>query len=127
VKFISLDVESRKLHEARLRAERNYQKKSYEKGLLEGIEKGKQEGLSEGIMKGKLEGLSQGIEKGREEALVESLYLGIELTLESHFNSKGLALLTSVKKIKDIEKLKKILETSIKSSSLDEVKQLLSK
>jgi hypothetical protein len=71
-------------------------------------------------------GIEKGIEKGREEALAESLYLGIQLALESRFNSKGLALLSFVKKIKDLEKLKKILEASIKAASLQDVKKLLS-
>lgn len=66
------------------------------------------------------DGVLAGIEKG-----IESVCLGIQMTLESRFNSKGLALMPLIKKIKDLELLKKIMEVSIKCNDLSEVKKLL--
>ena len=79
--------------------------------------------INSALKKGREEGIQIGEERGREEAL----YLGIQLALETRFNSKGLALLPSIKKIKDLEKLKKILEATIKAPYLEEIKLLLSK
>jgi predicted transposase/invertase (TIGR01784 family) len=96
IKFISLDKENRKLIAARLRAERKFKRD----GMLN---------------------YQKGIEVAR-----ESLYMGIQLTLESRFNSKGLALMPSIEKIKDIEVLKQIMKLAIKSDSLDVIKKILS-
>jgi len=71
LKYISLDKESRKLHEARLRAERKFQKTIYEKG--------KEDGLAEGIEKGKQEGLSEGIEKEKNDIALTMLSRNIEI------------------------------------------------
>ena len=66
-------------------------------------------------------------EDGRKEGREETFYLSIQLTLESRFNSKGLALMPSVKKHKDLNFLKKLLEISLKCTDLSEVKKLLKK
>ena len=106
LKILSLDKKSRELYESRLKAELDYNTN-----------------INSALKKGREEGIQIGEERGREEAL----YLGIQLGLETRFNSKGLALLPSIKKIKDLEKLKKILEATIKAPYLEEIKLLLSK
>ena len=106
LKILSLDKKSRELYESRLKAELDYNTN-----------------INSALKKGREEGIQIGEERGREEAL----YLGIQLALETRFNSKGLALLPSIKKIKDLEKLKKILEATIKAPYLEEIKLLLSK
>lgn len=104
IKFISLDKENRKLITARLRAERKFKRDGmldYKRGIEEGIEKGN-------------------------ENTRESLYMGIQLALESRFNSKGLASMPLIEKVKDIEVLKQIMRHAIKSDSLDAIKTILS-
>ena len=113
LKTLSLDKKSRELYESRLKAELDYNT-----NIKSALNKGREEGREEGIQIGE--------ERGREEGR-EALYQGIQLALEVRFNSKGLALLPAVKKIKDLEKLKKILKVSIKATSLEEIKVLLSK
>jgi predicted transposase YdaD len=44
-----------------------------QKGLDQGVEKGREEGLEKGLEKGRKEGLEKGLEKGREEAAEEML------------------------------------------------------
>ena len=105
LKTLSLDKKSRELYESRLKAELDYNTN-----------------IKSALNKGREEGIQIGEERGR-----EALYQGIQLALEVRFNSKGLALLPAVKKIKDLEKLKKILEVAIRAASLEEIKVLLSK
>ena len=105
LKTLSLDKKSRELYESRLKAELDYNTN-----------------IKSALNKGREEGIQIGEERGR-----EALYQGIQLALEVRFNSKGLALLPAVKKIKDLEKFKKILEVAIRAASLEEIKVLLSK
>ena len=109
LKTLSLEKKSRELYESRLKAELDYNTN-----------------IKSALNKGREEGIQIGEERGREEGR-EALYQGIQLALEVRFNSKGLALLPAVKKIKDLEKLKKILEVAIRATSLEEIKALLSK
>ena len=107
LKTLSLEKKSRELYESRLKAELDYNTN-----------------IKSALNKGREEGIQIGEERGREEGR-EALYQGIQLALEVRFNSKGLALLPAVKKIKDLEKLKKILEVAIRATSLEEIKALL--
>ncbi len=125
LKTISLSEKNRQLYEMRLKAELDYASNmegAYEDGVLAGIEKGIEKGVEQGIERGIEQGREEGYSKAR-----ESLYLGIQLTLESRFNSKGLALMAQIKKIKDLDLLKKIMELSIKCNDLSEVKKVLKK
>ena len=107
LKNISRSSRSRELYEARRKAELDYNSGmmgAYRKGLQEGIEKG----------------IEQGIEK-----TIKTIYLGIQLNLEVRFNVKDNLLMQRVRKIKDIEKLKKILILSAKAKTLAEFKKSL--
>ena len=133
LKNLSRSERSRELYESRRKAEHDYVsglsdafREGVEKGLLEGlqkgiekgIEKGRIEGLEEGIQKGRIEGLEEGIQKA-----IESFYLGIQLNLETRFQIKDSSvIMKQIHKIKDIEKLKKLLIHSAKSKTLSEFK-----
>ncbi|HNF13714.1 MAG TPA: Rpn family recombination-promoting nuclease/putative transposase, partial [Leptospiraceae bacterium] len=99
LKTISLSRKNRELYEMRQKAEYDYNSNMY--GAYED---------------GRKEGREEGIELAR-----DALYLSIQLTLESRFHSKGLALMSSVKKHKDLDFLKKLLEVSLKCTDLNEV------
>ena len=102
LKTLSLSDKNRELYEARRKAELDYFS-----GMTEAFEKG--------------------IEKGKTEGIEEGLYLGIQLNLESRFNSKGNALLKKIRKLKDLNLLKKILVLSAKAESIQEIRYFLNK
>ncbi|HNO24859.1 MAG TPA: hypothetical protein PKK94_17925, partial [Leptospiraceae bacterium] len=102
LKTLSLSDKNRELYEARRKAELDYFS-----GMTEAFEKG--------------------IEKGKTEGIEEGLYLGIQLNLESRFNSKGNALLKKIRKLKDLNLLKKILVLSAKAESVQEIRDFLNK
>ncbi len=111
LKTISRSPKSRELYEARRKAELDYNSNmngAFRKGKAEGLE----EGIEKGIQKGKAEGIHEGIEKG------------IQLNLEARFGVKNDdSLMKEIRKIKDIERLKKILIQSAKAKTLAQFKK----
>ncbi len=107
LKTISRSPKSRELYEARRKAELDYNS-----NMNGAFRKGKAEGFEEGIEKGKAEGIHEGIEKG------------IQLNLETRFGVKDDdSLMKEIRKIKDIETLKKILIQSAKAKTLVQFKK----
>ncbi|MCB1177589.1 MAG: hypothetical protein KDK36_08440 [Leptospiraceae bacterium] len=103
LKKISRSPEFRKLYEARKKEEMEYDAYQTEirNAYQEGLEKGKEKGL-------------------------EGIYLGIQLNLESRFHiQKDDSLIKEIRKIKDIDKLKKILIQSVKAKNITDFKKLL--
>ncbi|MBP6739883.1 MAG: PD-(D/E)XK nuclease family transposase [Leptospiraceae bacterium] len=70
------------------------------------------------------QGLEKGIEQGIEKVRV-SILLAIEMVLELKFHSEGLKLFTEVQKIKDVDRLQKILLKIKKAKYLSEIKKML--
>lgn len=99
LKTLSRTAKSREIYESRRKAEHDYIS-----GISDAFEKG--------------------IEKGREEG-IEGFYLGIQLNLESRLDVSSDSLMKQIRKIKDIEKLKKILIQSAKAKTLSEFKMSL--
>ncbi len=111
LKTLSRTAKNRELYESRRKAELDY---------ASGISDSFREGLEKGIEEGREEGIEKGREEGRETA-----YLGIQLNLETRFNQDVDSLMKQVRKIKDMEKLKKILIASAKAKTLGDFKKSL--
>jgi hypothetical protein len=62
----------------------------------------------------------EGIEKG-----IGVIYLGIQLNLESRFNTKDHSILKELRRVKDIQKLTELLLQSAKVKTLSEFKKFL--
>jgi hypothetical protein len=56
---------------------------------------------------------------------MEGFYLGIQLNLETRFNLKDDSIIKQIRKIKDIDRLKKILIQSAKAKTFAEFKKSL--
>ncbi len=93
----------------------------YRKGLEEGIERGIKEGIKEGIKKG----IKEGKEAGMREGMREGLYEAISVALELKFGKRGLYLMSRVRRIEDILKLKYLKRELVKAKSLEEFKKVL--
>jgi predicted transposase/invertase (TIGR01784 family) len=109
LKTLSRTAKNRELYESRHKAELDYNS-------------GLSDAFNEGIEKGIEKGIEEGIEKG-----IEGFYLGIQLNLESRFDVKDDTFLKEIRKIKDIELLKKILIQSAKAKTLAAIKEPLKK
>ncbi|MFH0926707.1 MAG: cytosolic protein [bacterium] len=68
---------------------------------------------------------SIGIEKGMEKGLVLGLYEAIDLGLKLKFGFKGLKLIFEVKKIKEVEKLRVIIEAIEIAKEVSEIERFL--
>ncbi|MCR4316913.1 MAG: Rpn family recombination-promoting nuclease/putative transposase [Planctomycetes bacterium] len=89
-----------------------------EEGIAIGIEKGIEKGIEQGIEKG----IEQGIEKGRLESLVDC----VESILDTKFGKEGLRLMSAIRKIEDIQKLKILQRELITLATPEEVRKFLS-
>jgi predicted transposase/invertase (TIGR01784 family) len=88
LRVLSQDEKARLLYEERLKADLDYNS-----------------GIHHAFTKGKSEGEQIGIQKGS----IDTLHLSIEMTLQTKFKAKGLALFPKIKKIKDLTVLTQIL------------------
>jgi len=107
LKTLSLTARNRELYESRRKAELDYAS-------------GMDDAFKEGLEKGIEQGIEKGIEKG-----MEGFYLGIQLNLETRFNLKDDSIIKQIRKIKDIDRLKKILIQSAKAKTFAEFKKSL--
>jgi len=79
-------------------------------------------GLEQGLERGLEQGLEQGASIGERSGLLE----GIEAILDVKFGPQGLTLLPEIQKLEEGERLRSLLMTIRRSSSLDEVRECLS-
>ena len=77
-------------------------------------------GKMEGIQLGKLEGIQEGKLEGIRDGLLE----GLEIALDIKFGTKGLGLMSELRKIKDIETLKSIRGALKTANSAQELRRL---
>jgi predicted transposase/invertase (TIGR01784 family) len=83
-----------------------------EKFINEGIQKGMQQGIQQGMQKGIQQGMQKGIQQGMQQA--------IEMDLEIKFGDQGLTYMEKIRKITDIQELKRIMKAVKLMQSLDE-------
>jgi predicted transposase/invertase (TIGR01784 family) len=99
LRTLSRTANKREIYESRLKGEHDYisdMNDSFEKGIEKGFEKARQ-----------------------------TAYLGIQLNLETRFNIKTESLMKQVRKVKDIDKLNKLLIASVKAKTLADFKKSL--
>ena len=78
-------------------------------------------GLEKGLEKGRQEGLEMGLEKAR-----DGLLSGIEVALDLKFAAPGLALLSEIQQLDDVELLGTILKAVKRAASPEALRQLWS-
>ncbi len=70
-----------------LMREQEIARDNFEKGMAEGVIRGRQEGIAEGVIKGRQEGreegMAEGVVKGREEGIAEGMVRGIKNLIDS--------------------------------------------
>ena len=70
-----------------LMREQEIARDNFEKGMAEGVVKGREEGIAEGVIKGRQEGreegMAEGVVKGREEGIAEGMVRGIKNLIDS--------------------------------------------
>ena len=59
-----------------LMREQEIARDNFEKGMAEGVIKGREEGIAEGVIRGREEGIAEGVIKGREEGIAEGVIKG---------------------------------------------------
>jgi len=91
-------------------------KKGKRLGEKLGLEKGVRQGVKQGVKQGLKQGEAKGLEIGERRGLLEALALGLEL----RFGAPGLAVLPRVKKIGDMDRLRKLVAMLRTATSLDE-------
>lgn len=84
------------------------------------MEKGEEKGLEKGIEKGLEKGLEKGIELSR-----DGLRAGIRLALKLRFGEAGLAVLPAVTEIKDVQRLRSLLDELERVEGIEEFRELL--
>ena len=82
-------------------------------------------GVSEGRQKGMAEGWQQGMTEGRQQGIQEGMLEAIEMGLSVKFGAKGLRLLPSIRRIRDIERLNMIKQIIRVTDDLAEVEASL--
>ena len=65
-----------------LMREQEIARDNFEKGMAEGVIKGREEGLAEGVIRGREEGIAEGVIKGRQEATAKGIEKIIEIYRE---------------------------------------------
>lgn len=76
---------------------------------------------NEGFREGKQEGMLQGIQVGREEGILQTFAETLIVLLEVKFGIDGIALYQKMKDIKDISKIKAIMEVIRLSKTPEDV------
>ena len=65
-----------------LMREQEIARDNFEKGMAEGVVKGREEGIAEGVIRGREEGIAEGVIKGRQEATAKGIEKIIEIYRE---------------------------------------------
>ena len=65
-----------------LMREQEIARDNFEKGMAEGVIKGREEGIAEGVIRGREEGIAEGVIKGRQEATAKGIEKIIEIYRE---------------------------------------------
>ena len=93
---LNLSPEEQYLYESRMKLRSDIvsiQESSFNRGIKQGIEKGRAEGIQKGIEKGKMEGIKKGIEKGKMEGILATAknLLNMGFPIESIAKATGLS------------------------------------
>ena len=83
------------------------------------------EGYNMGVQKGVQQGLQQGLQQGIQKGIQQEITESIESILDIKFGQKSLHIMSFVRKISDINRLKSIKEAIKKINSVDELKAML--
>jgi hypothetical protein len=87
-----------------------------------GLERGMMQGMTQGMEQGMKQGMKQGEAKGRREGEAVGLKTGIALALKAKFGTAGSGLIARVKRMNDLERLRKIANRLATATTLDEVR-----
>ncbi len=93
-------------------------------GIQQGVQQGIQQGVQQGIQQGVQQGVQQGIQQGVQQGRVDGLLEGIAIAMEAKFGSAGLKLLPEIRKIKDADVLRTIVDGLRTFDNLDELRSL---
>ena len=77
--------------------------------------------MEQGLKKGMQQGMQQGIKQGMQQELWE----GIAAILEIKFGKNGEALLPEIRRIQDVEKLRKLRSALLTLTTMDELRLML--
>jgi len=77
--------------------------------------------MEQGLKKGMQQGVQQGIKQGMQQELWE----GIAAILEIKFGKNGEALLPEIRRIQDVEKLRKLRSALLTLTTMDELRLML--
>ncbi|MCX7734092.1 MAG: hypothetical protein N2254_04935 [bacterium] len=97
----------------------------FREAIERGIKEGREKGLKEGREKGLKEGREKGLKEGREKGIKEGLIKGLELAIQARFGARSRKLISKLRNIEDVQKLKQIVNKFRKIRTVRELGKIL--